>query len=105
MKLITKSGILSSLAERIKNEYQMEGGTWYQSNWSKPLYEDISNLPADAPESDFIEIIGDDTWTRIKCDECQRSVDKVIDIGGSAAMLCPFCLNEAMGMLTERTTP
>lgn len=106
MKIITKRGILSSLAERIKDEYQIEGGTWYQSRWSKPRYEALSNLSADAPESDFVEIIGNDAWTSILCSKCQQSVDKVIDFGHCGyedltIMLCSDCLDEAKKLLQE----
>lgn len=105
MKIITKREILLSLAKRIKDMYQLEG-IWYQSSWSKPRYEALSNLPTDAPESDFVEIIGNNAWTNILCSKCQQSVDKVIDFGHCGyedltIMLCPDCLDEAKKLLQE----
>ncbi len=103
MRIITKRGILSSLAERIREEYQLANGEWYQSNWSKLLYEALCNLPADATEGDFSEIMGSDSWTRIECSECQQSADKVVDFGYGdlAIMLCVDCLDKAKKLLQK----
>lgn len=106
MKIITKQGILSKLAGRIKDEYQMADGTWYQSDWSKLTYEALFNLPTDASESDFIKIMGNDAWTQIWCRECQQSVDEVVDFGNESLDLkvCVNCLDEANRKIALRVS-
>ena len=100
MKLITKEGILKNLISRYKQQYPNNmiviGGRWSDDiirelELEKPLTEERAN-----------EIIGNSSWTRIRCDECNKEVQSVVmvdeepDCESSTAMLCVSCLKKAI---------
>lgn len=60
-----------------------------------------------ATATDVAAIIGNDTWTSLKCDECQADVSCVIEIGeppdyeSHTVEVCVACLSKAMALAAE----
>ena len=59
-----------------------------------------------APDPDEVNnIIGNDSWTYLKCDECGQDVDFVVECGqepdyeSSTARLCGECVRRAMAIV------
>jgi len=104
MILTTKKDILSSLPARWKMQYrtnyQLADGKW-TFDIIKQL-EDEQNLTEERAK----EILGNDSWTRNKCDECNNDVYATVQIGqepyyeSSTANICIDCLNKAVALIT-----
>jgi hypothetical protein len=46
-------------------------------------------------------IIGNDSWCRITCTHCDKDVTEAVTMYGGHAILCKFCIGEAMKTLGE----
>jgi hypothetical protein len=59
-----------------------------------------------SPEPDAVNaVIGNDTWTSCRCDECGHEVEFVVEVGeepgyeSSTATLCGECVRRAMAIV------
>ena len=102
MELITKKSILEGLAQK----YQMQYSTnrqFFDGSWSD---DKIKMLKAENPltEERAKEILGNDSWTRNKCDECNKDVYATVQLGqepdyeSATANICLECLNKAVAL-------
>ncbi len=73
---------------------------------TKETYDKLIKLDLEtASKEDIAQIIGNDSWTRLNCDQCNREVDKVIRLGevedyeSATAYICPDCLIDALRKL------
>jgi len=93
------------------NQYSnstMWGSITPVSNKTKrEIHEGLVALgPFPTPEQ-VNEIIGNTSWTDCRCDECGKSVDKVIQVGqdpdyeSSTAEICVQCLKKAIKLSKE----
>ena len=82
-------------------------GRWYQSykplrDDKKAIYEKLLSLSNPSAE-DVNKAIGNSSWTELQCDNCKRSVDKVIcmDVthGEYVTYICEDCLNKALNII------
>ncbi len=102
MELITKKSILADLPERWKMQYR----TNYQLFDGKWTFDIIKQLEAeqDLTEERAKEILGNDSWTRNKCDECDKDVYATVQLGqepdyeSATANICLDCLNKAIAL-------
>lgn len=102
MELITKKSILADLPERWKSQYR----TNYQLFNGKMTFDIIKELETETnlTEERAKEILGNDSWTRNKCDECEKDVYATIQLGqepdyeSSTANICLDCLNKAVAL-------
>lgn len=96
MKVITKSDRIASVSER------------WDGIYSNTKYEDkieIGNkLRSKKPktEEEITKIIGNNTWTRNICHECENNCEVVIELCDSVC-ICPDCLNEALSLIGKNT--
>jgi len=64
--------------------------------------------PNTATAKDVEDIIGNTTWTKLRCDECEQEVDAVVEVGeeptyeSSTARLCKGCLQKAVALWPKR---
>jgi hypothetical protein len=102
MVLLTKKDILSNLPERWKSQYR----TNYQLSNGKMTFDIINELEAETnlTEERAKEILGNDSWTRNKCDECNADVYATVQLGqepdyeSATANICLDCLNKAVAL-------
>jgi len=56
-----------------------------------------------ASKKDVSDIIGNESWTRITCDECKKEVGAVIVIGDypnyGSGSFCAWCINDAARLI------
>jgi len=77
---------------------------FFDGSWSD--YK-IKLLKAENPltEEKAKEILGNDSWTRNKCDECDADVYATVQLGqepdyeSAAANICLDCLNKAIALV------
>lgn len=100
MDLITKSDILKGLPDHYKHQYRTNF-VFFDGQSSDYI---LSLLKAEKPltEQRAIEILGGTSWTSLKCDECNREVQAVVQLGqepdyeSATACICVDCLSEAV---------
>jgi hypothetical protein len=68
----------------------------------------LSSLsPLTTIEEVVTAIIGNDSWTALRCDECGRKVNVVVIIGGAVDQhsqhICRECLSEALKLMEQGT--
>ena len=108
MNLITKSDILKSLPNRYKGQY-MTNQQIFDGRWSDDIF---SLLKSENPlTEDRANEILNPSWTSLKCDECGRQVQAVVQLGeepdyeSATAIICIPCLNEAIALTIKSNLP
>lgn len=104
MIVITERSQIRSLLTRFNLQY---AGDHY--HWVPLLRKQIEALDLDTcSKEDVAEILGNSLWTNLKCDECERQVDRVIQVGqepdyeSSTAFLCVDCVTKAHALITAK---
>lgn len=99
MKLLTKESHIKTVARRWKKQYFWEG-EWHNTYFSdsaevyKALRKELRSTFPDR-EASINVIIGNDSWTTIGCDECQKDVEILVELGADREhqiQICPDCL-------------
>lgn len=96
---ITLQEVIDSVPTRWKHQYARTGMT-DKLILTRLLEKLIPPLKAE----DVNKIIGNSSWTTLKCNECKKYVDTVIQLGdepdyeSSTAMVCIPCLKVAIKM-------
>ena len=95
MQLITRDYLAKKAAERWRRQY--DDFKHYADK--EPTYHALVAL-GDTPSSEAVNlIIGNESWTRLKCDNCDKEVESVIrsntDDPHSISDVCSTCLHEA----------
>ena len=96
MKIITRQDLANIAAKRWNEQYARD---WNRSPFKEIGYT-LAALVDPTPEK-VEEIIGNRSWTTLKCNECNREVETVIEVGepmdyeSQTAHLCTKCITEA----------
>jgi hypothetical protein len=106
-EVITVRSLIQEVAVRWNLQYER----YYDSQKDKKeIFDRLDLLDKKiASESDVSEIIGNNYWTRICCDQCKRSVHEAVMVGSppgyesSTAVICAKCLDIAQKRLKEST--
>lgn len=97
MKLIYKSDIIKGVPKRWAEQYT-KGASLDKQQITRQLLA----LPWGFTSTQVNAIIGNDSWTECKCDECRKDNDVLIRIGDDPDYearwldLCPDCLKLAL---------
>jgi len=109
MDLITRQSRAAEAAQRWKNSYYLSDGRWSElrSGNSKVVYANLVSL-GNNPSPDSVDsAIGNASWTRVHCDECNQDVDAVVQLGEApdfeshTACVCPQCLAKAINLVSK----
>ncbi len=108
MKAITRQELANDVAERWYKTYYINGKWRYNEDGNKlEIYRNLKKL-GDNPNPDQIDIvIGNTSWTELRCDECDMYVDSVVRVGGdidygsAAADLCKDCIDKIVELCKE----
>jgi len=107
MKLITARDLIRRVADNWEQQYRASMDTRLHGGESK---RDILNRlraldPETATAADVTAIIGNPSWTELRCDECEAVSETVVEVGQppdyerATARLCPACVAKARGLL------
>lgn len=98
MHILTKSDLLSNVATRWAMRYE-------KCPEKHETSQKLLDLGGKGTEDQVTEIIGNNSWTKITCDQCGADVDRVVyvgqplDYGSSTAKLCSSCVRAALNLL------
>ncbi len=104
MKLITERDVIRNVAKQWGYQYPQNRLLQSGSN-SGDIYNKLLALDKEtATKGDVAEIIGNDGWVKINCDECGVPVDAVVRVGentynDSGSCLCKECLENAFNLI------
>jgi len=114
MELITKRSLIKSTPERWKMQYEREIKSGNSltvragSKSRKETYDLLCKLDLDkCSESDIRDIIGNDSWTSLRCDECGLDSDICVAIGSGAGgeyspeEICFKCIIKAVRLCED----
>ena len=103
MRKITKNSRANEVLAGWKRQYG-EGTYWQEDEEKQDILDKLENLGVNPFPDDVDSVIGNDSWTRTKCDECNASNVDVIQIGqdpdyeSSTAEICKDCLAKALDL-------
>jgi len=97
IKTMTANEAAASAASRWKAQYCKRGNAWREtcSGDTHEVYVKLIGLgPTPTPE-EVNEVIGNDTWTAVICDECGQCVEAALFFGQRQDVLvCGHCVRE-----------
>ncbi len=102
MKVITKNDLLKELPSRYRKQYP-DGRVLSTGIDTQAVYDKLINDESLTTEK-AAEIIGNDSWTRLQCYECNENKDEVIlfgkiDYDEAYYIACENCLTKAINKL------
>lgn len=98
MAILTKQELIDNIASTWKQQYCFQG-VWEYGHDKKEIYDKLVALGDDKTEKQITEIIGNPSWTDLKCDECDKKVDSVKIFGDgyeSSVYVCLKCLKKSV---------
>lgn len=108
----TKRWLIDNVAQHWQAQY-LDGWTWRiighpsAPRRTQDTYNRLVTLPAGATEEDVTAIIGNNSWTRNTCDQCEQDVAATVLVGAAptiesrTASLCRDCVLAALTALDE----
>lgn len=107
MNIHTERFTVADVAKAWKRQYfDPHNACWKYINrpeTAEDIYNILNALDTEKTTIDDIEyIIGNESWTRAMCLECQLSITQWVDFGGSAR-LCRACLEKATEAIRNLT--
>ena len=89
--LLTKQHLVNIVDERWKKQYY-KNSSWDRYGEDKvEKYEQLVNLGDNKNPEDVDKIIGNPSWTRLNCNNCNKDVDVVFIFGTSEEYSCYVC--------------
>jgi hypothetical protein len=109
----TKRDLIASVAEQWKASYYSERDGWLYNTRGpdkSAIYQRLSALPANATEADITAVMGSNSWTANRCDNCGADVDVTVRLGeepdyeSATAYVCRTCLVGALDAINAERT-
>jgi len=112
MHLITQRDIIRQIASKWSAQYapfQDYSPRWRREGEIKlGVFMELTELDKEtATKEDVDKIIGNESWTRIKCDQCKKEVTAVLQVGeplsyeSATANLCQKCVEQVSAISWE----
>jgi hypothetical protein len=114
MKLTTQRDLIRAVAARWRQQYEpfthdtplfSVRNVYRQAISNKEIAETLDAIDAEtATPEDIAAIIGNESWTRLSCDECGKDTDAVLTVGqepdydSHTASLCRSCVKRAFSI-------
>ena len=101
MKIITRKGLAKAAASRWKSSYYKQNEWKYGEDKEQKYYKLVA-LGGDPSPHDVDSVIGNTSWTDLRCDECGHAVHSAMRVGeepdyeSSTALVCQPCLLKAL---------
>ena len=111
MKVITQRELIQSVADRWHAQYQPfthDSAPWTIGKTKSGIWRELVALNKDEATTQEVDtIIGNKSWTRMMCDQCEQDADSVIQVGAAldyesaTAHLCRSCLQSAYELMLK----
>ena len=94
MRILTKKQLIADVPKRWIEQY----GENPSDSSKKKTYDELLKLGDDINKESIDKIIGNDSWTILTCDICEKDVDRVVvyDKYDSYGHFCKKCLSDAL---------
>lgn len=106
MKIITQRDIIKNVYINWKRQYsQFELEDDPELKWAKTVRKKLKKLNLNkATKEEIDEIMGNDCWTSVVCDECNQPTNLAVEFstGHFTATICTNCLIESLNQLMEK---
>lgn len=98
LKLVTKRDVIKKVAARWHEAYFDEKGRGDYYGEDKPeIYAELLGLHLDTcTEDEVTAIIGNDSWTELRCDVCNERQEQVSVVGCEDTRICAGCTLKAV---------
>lgn len=92
--LLTKQHLVNTVNERWKKQYYRDASWDYYGEDKVEKYEKLVNLGSNKNPEDVDKIIGNSSWTRLICHDCDKDVVAVCIIGADeiSFYVCEDCV-------------
>lgn len=78
MKVRTKQDLCRNVAQQWRKNYERSFDAWPDKKF---VYLALQELNGSGTEEQIAKIIGNDSWTRNKCDECGKDAQTTVQLG------------------------
>ena len=101
MRLILKSDIVAAAPQRWADAYRGYETRWRGGTDKQETTKALAALPPGFTAEQVNQIIGNNSWTENKCDECDMDAPVLVRIGDAPDYdarwmdLCPNCIRRA----------
>lgn len=101
--LLTKQHLVNVVDGRWKKQYYRDGSWSYYGENKLNIYEKLVSLGEIKNPEDVDKIIGNSSWTRLICHNCNKDVDAVFvfGIGHNSLHICEDCVKVATQQFNE----
>ena len=102
MRVISQRELVATVADMWRQVYLDANGKWRYDDGKRVIYERLVALPPTRTADDIEAVIGNRSWTDIRCDECDARVDVAIEVGqvpdyeSHTATICLDCAKKAV---------
>lgn len=104
MYKLTKQELANRAAESWKNQY-CPTGVWKQGSSNEAVFKELLALGDTPPPEQVDSVIGNRSWTMLKCYEYDTEVDAVIILGNAEyekeTYICKNCLHKAVKLFKD----
>lgn len=107
MKFTTQRDVIRNVANRWRQQYPQGKAYWPRD--SEETYTALVALDKEtATPEQIAKIIGNESWTRLRCDECEEDVTALLTVGeepdyeSATASICLSCLEKAASYLPTK---
>lgn len=107
MQIITERDRIRTVAERWARQYGI-GTRWECDPVMQGILQSLEMLSGDTCSAEIVnKIIGNNTWTRMRCDECKEDTTWIIQLGemsgyeSNTANICRACFDKAITLVNS----
>ena len=102
MKILTVQELANTAKDRWKRQY-FYNGYWEHGNDKKTVYENLVALGENPTPEQINGVIGNNSWARLECSECNKEVDTVVILScyDSDFYICKKCLNKCSRLVRD----
>lgn len=102
-RLITSEGLAAGAAASWEDQYRDYPGPDREEK--QAIGRRLRELGPSPSPAEVATVIGNDSWTEIRCDGCGESVGRAVEVGderdyeSATAVLCVACVREAAALV------
>lgn len=115
MRIVTQRDLIRGVAAKWRGQYQYaienpeKDARWHTGETKASIWAALKALDLETATADDVRrIIGNDSWTSLRCDECGTETEQVLMFGtsgyeSSTHSLCAKCVHAAFALWETRS--
>lgn len=102
MNILNKQYLIDNICSVWKQNYFF-AGNWRYGHNKEEIYNNLVALGDNKTEENIAEVIGNSSWTRLECSECEQDSYSVVTMSVEeyGIYLCKSCLIKGLELLGE----